>query len=77
MAYERPIARVMGRDVSGEGLLGAEESAAEIGLVDEFVLNADAEGDVGVWDAVEDYGFRVRRVEGEEGEGDGDHDGLD
>ena len=58
----------MGRDVRGQVLLGAEDGAAEVGLVDGFVLDADAEGGVGVWDAVEGYGFRVRRVEGEKGE---------
>ncbi len=62
MAYERPIARVMDHDESGQGFLGAEDGAAEIGLSDGFVLDADAEDGVGVWDAEEDYGLRVRGV---------------
>ncbi len=68
ITYEGPIARVMGHDKSGQGCLGAEDGAAEIGLWDGFVLDADAEDGVGVRDAEEDYGFRVRGVEGE-GEG--------
>lgn len=56
-AYERLIVRVVVLDVGGEGLLGAEDGAAEIGLLDRLVLDADDEQGVRVWDAEADYRF--------------------
>ena len=53
--YKRFIFRTVGADEGGERLLGAEDGAGEIGLVDRFVLERDAEDGVGVWDAVEGY----------------------
>lgn len=59
----------MAIDVRGQGLLGAEDGAAEVGLIDDGVLDGDAEVRVGAWDAEQDdFVGQVRGVE-EGGEG--------
>lgn len=58
----------MAIDERGQGLLGAEDGAAEVGLLDDDVLDGDAEGRVGVWDAEEDDAAWVWCVE-ERGDG--------
>lgn len=60
--YEGSILRIVVLDERGEVLLGAQDGAAEVGLLDGFVLDGEAEGGVGVWDAVEDYYVWVRGV---------------
>ena len=62
-AYERGVVGVVSLDVGGQGLLGAEDGATHVCFLDVFVLDADAEKGVCVWDAVEDYGFWVRGIE--------------
>ena len=58
----------MGADEGRERLLGAEDRAGEIGLVNRLVLDRDAEDGMGVWDAVEGYVVLNGGVEEEEGE---------
>lgn len=60
--YEGIILRIVAFDVFGEGLLRAEDGAAEVPLFDGGVLDGDAEGCVGAWDAVEDDVCQIGRV---------------
>lgn len=46
------IVRIVGFDERGQGLLGAEDGATDIGLLDGVILEADTEEGVSVWDAV-------------------------
>ena len=68
MTHKRFVLGVMGSDESGQGLLGAEDGAAEFGLGEGCVLEADAEDGVRAWDAVaDDFVTDIRGIE-EEGE---------
>ena len=69
--YEGCILGIMAIDVRGQGLLGAEDGAAEVGFLDEAVLDGDAEDRVGAWDAERNDAAWVWCVEegGEGGEG--------
>ena len=59
---KRDIVRIVALDERGQRLLRAEDGAAEIGLLDAFIQDADAQDGVGVWDAVRDYCCWVRGV---------------